>query len=1000
MKRLFKYFCLSISILSFLNLTSVFAQENLTSSYKFEDNLLDEYGNFVPFATDSIQFIDADSGKALFLSGENYINLPIELSEAIQLNRSFQIEMDFMITGSTDLGSERNLVGNKDRNYDTPGFHVRLADVLEPGKEGQFQADFNIGQGLEEISETVFDLKMNTWHTLSLTFDFEAGEFTYRVNGLSFNQSLYTRIDGASYDPTKFLETINTEEIFIGAFAPGHFETEPNFTCFGGGYCDQPSDLVVDNLRIYSPKLGGDSRIVNSALDYFSDELEGVTSHNDSETEETLVNDLRGNLYGSNLDSTIHSIRRFVEAFDTYHDPVFEGYLDYVIEQSQTDGFDAMTFAYFDLGVWLMREGYTTENMSQLEGLVFGIHEWFPGPVEEPAARIPSETVSIDATYLKNPGYSMMDMEVNENDELSSFVYRPTGFYAAPGELITITVDTSLVNTGMHVRVGANAIDFSSWAAINRFPYVSVDYRIEQTSFQVANPFGGGIYILVPQNTELGWVDVEIDGAVRSPYFSYREGRETTQEEWEEIREYPAPFADFESDKYMFSVWSGDIRDFDQPDTVLHIWDQIMDVYATIFGRPLERMRAEAFLFDTKNGARGSFPAGYPQTPGIWSRDEDEGITQGVFSPFSVLIDTVWALGQGWDAMFHEMGHTHLPPTIERETETIVNVPAAALLTEVFGLDYDESMKWAGYQPFGRVDAAIDWILTENFRTGGEMDWDLVNMVEPDQLSYQARGYAKYVEIAALLGGWDAMGTIFKTFYDEQIESGVSYDITQPPNITREHFIRNATEALGVNINPLLHFWGIHPSEELIDELSVYPLLEGMAERVSLYLHYSPKNNAELVSFYEEKTANQSNALKAENYLPLLEDYDESYYQQIEDVILDILDTYGLELVEIVGVSNEEEETGGVPYEFDLKQNYPNPFNPSTTINYSISENAKVNITVYDLLGREVAKLVDKEQLAGNYSIRFDAQSLSSGVYIYRIQAGGFEKTRKAVLVK
>ncbi len=999
MKNVSIYLYLLPAILLLFNSDYAFGQEDMTAIYNFEENVLDENGNFTPFATDSILFVDADSGKALFLTGENYLKLPIELSEAIQLDKSFQIEMDFMLTGTTDVGSERNLVGNKDRSYDTPGFHVRLTDVNDPFRPGEFEAVFNIGSGLIEISETVHDLKMNVWHSLYLTFDFEAGEFTFRVNGQSFNQSIYTSIDGASFDPTRFLESINTEEIFIGAFALAGRDTEPSFQCFSGDYCQQTSDMQIDNVRIYSPKLGGNSSIVNLALDYFSDELEGITSFNDIETEENLINDLRSNLYGSDLELTINSINRFVEAFDTHHDPVFEGYFDYVVEKSLEEDFDFVTLTYLELGVWMMREAYTTENMNLLEGFVFDIHEWFPGPIKEPAERVSSETVSINATYLKDPAYSMMAMEVNENDELSSFIYRPTGFYAAPGELITITVDTSLVNTGLHVRLGVHGMDFSSWPTINRAPLISVDYRIEQTSFQVANPFGGGIYILVPQYTELEWIDIEIGGAVRSPYFSLRTGRETSPEEWEEMREYPAPFADFESDKYMFSVWTDDIRTLDQPDTVMKVWDRVMDLYATIFGRPLERVRAEAFLFDTKNAARGSYPAGYPQTPGIYSRDESEGILKGAFSPFSLFNEESW-YHHDWSALYHEMGHTHLVPTMEMEIETIVNVPAIPVLNEILGLDIDEAMKWASYQPFTREDAAIDWMLTENFRTGAEIGWDLVNDVLPDQLSYQARGYAKYVDIAALFGGWEALGAIYKTFYDEQVESGIPYDITQPPNIARDHFIRNASEALGVNMAPLFHFWGIHPSEELIEELSDYPHSEGIEERISRYLNAAPKNNAELVSFYEEKTETDINILKAENYLPLLEDYDESYYQQIEDVILDILDMYGLELVEIIDVSNEQEETTGVPNEFSLEQNYPNPFNPTTVINYSIPENSKVNITVYNLLGREVAKLVNKEQLAGSYSVTFNAQGLSSGVYIYRIQAGEFEKTRKAVLIK
>ncbi len=88
------------------------------------------------------------------------------------------------------------------------------------------------------------------------------------------------------------------------------------------------------------------------------------------------------------------------------------------------------------------------------------------------------------------------------------------------------------------------------------------------------------------------------------------------------------------------------------------------------------------------------------------------------------------------------------------------------------------------------------------------------------------------------------------------------------------------------------------------------------------------------------------------------------------------------------------------PNEFSLEQNYPNPFNPSTTIKYTIGSKDLVNLKVFNILGKEVASLLNKEQDAGNYEVSFNADGLNSGVYFYKLETGSFAMTRKMLLIK
>jgi hypothetical protein len=97
---------------------------------------------------------------------------------------------------------------------------------------------------------------------------------------------------------------------------------------------------------------------------------------------------------------------------------------------------------------------------------------------------------------------------------------------------------------------------------------------------------------------------------------------------------------------------------------------------------------------------------------------------------------------------------------------------------------------------------------------------------------------------------------------------------------------------------------------------------------------------------------------------------------------------------------SSSENASKVIREFKLSQNYPNPFNPTTTIEFSLNSTQEVSLKVFDVLGREVATLVNERRAAGSYRVNFDASTLSSGTYFYRLQAGDVMESKKMMLVK
>ncbi len=116
---------------------------------------------------------------------------------------------------------------------------------------------------------------------------------------------------------------------------------------------------------------------------------------------------------------------------------------------------------------------------------------------------------------------------------------------------------------------------------------------------------------------------------------------------------------------------------------------------------------------------------------------------------------------------------------------------------------------------------------------------------------------------------------------------------------------------------------------------------------------------------------------------------------------------YDIAIIKYSQTPTSVESETDVPSSYDLSQNYPNPFNPSTKIRYTIPnvsqsgvEGSRVQLKIYDVLGNEVATLVNEEKSAGSYEVKFNASQLSSGVYFYKLQAGSFVQTKKMVLLK
>src|SRR5260221_13885474 len=132
--------------------------------------------------------------------------------------------------------------------------------------------------------------------------------------------------------------------------------------------------------------------------------------------------------------------------------------------------------------------------------------------------------------------------------------------------------------------------------------------------------------------------------------------------------------------------------------------------------------------------------------------------------------------------------------------------------------------------------------------------------------------------------------------------------------------------------------------------------------------------------------------------MPTMQIYDLKY-KESTGLLLAVTHGRGCWIFNVNATIGIENNTGIVK-DFNLSQNYPNPFNPSTLISFDIPKESKVRLSVFDILGKEIAVLSDGNRNPGHHAVVWDAAKFSSGIYFYKIIAGSFVETKRMVLVK
>jgi peptidase M60-like protein/type IX secretion system substrate protein/enhancin-like peptidase M60 family len=849
------------------------------ASYNFNSNVEDQLGAHHASVFGSPTF---ENGEYIAFNPGEYLTLPLSLSESIDVSESWQVQFRFKVEGdwrATEGEEAQVILSNKRYDQREGGF-----DITAREWGGQLQIITTFGDGVvyepgacascctvctesEGKLDWVMDIDSDIWYDVKIKFVFtsERPYIQYEINGTVAVS--FFNLEDPKADPQGFRQTINQQQFWVG--------TSKDNGIFIHSTNHPKMDLQIDELSFYSPVPAGDADEVGIALQALVDEMNGVTNLSEVEVQtlrKNFVDNWDDESYGEN-EAVIWS---YIDAYAENNEPIFSTWDN--VENPQD--FTPTEAIQFIIEQWILDNRYGPETVSEMEGLVFEDHELFPGKVSSVAPRVEGATFTINGDYQTIEGFLLNGQEV---------VIRPTGYYVPSGELITITVPDEAIGKGLSLFVGAHNTDLTStWSRFRRFPRIMTTYEVDSKTIIVANPFGGGIYVNVPDGSSLGALEFQVDGAIKAPYYSTQEGFSNSLEEFKvAITNQYVPWVDIESPNMMTTVTHGMAATAVDFDSIISVWNKSFDAVNIALGRPVERFRGEYFLIDRQNHSAGTaIPAGYPMS--FERLDEPYGAT--VDMPLEVEEGRDWYRAKEanfHNIIFHEQGHLHNMPTMLHEQESNVNLLAAAVYSIALGESIDSALVYSNQQKLNLDQAALDWVLIDNFYLGNRIGYRVESQERSgDEQSYQSRGYAKYVDIANLFG-WEALGSTFSPFYERKREDP-SWD---PYGLEDDEYIEAASIALGFNMAPHFEFWGIIPSADLVERLSDMPTSDIIKDRLIHFRSIVPADNEEFQALHSIMTSKLEPHHRV-RYDEWKTSYDETFAKRVTDRIDEILNKY------------------------------------------------------------------------------------------------------------
>ena len=390
----------------------------------------------------------------------------------------------------------------------------------------------------------------------------------------------------------------------------------------------------------------------------------------------------------------------------------------------------------------------------------------FPGDAEgaEPVIRV----VTVDGNYRgRNVRFSA--------SQPRRAVWRSTGLYARPGAPITVEFAED-VGAGLSVLVGCHTDTLWNKDVWRRYPEITRAWPITERRTIVGNSFGGPIYIRFSPGAQFGPMTATITGAIEMPLF--RLGVTTARQWREEIRDRPAPWTEFASDRVVITLPSETIRGVDDPTEAIQFWSDVLDLSADLAAIDRERDRPERFVLD-RQISLGSLHSGYPIMGHIPN------------APDFIDIDLVRREGS-WGP-FHEIGHNHqlrdwmLPGTTE------ANVNLWSVYVSETALEISREDAHPALNPERRSERL------QNYLDNGARfaDWSVWTALET------------YLQLQTAFG-WQ--------FYQDLFAEYLDIPNARAPRETQDRideWIIRSSQRAGVNLIPFYTAWGLPISDRV-----------------------------------------------------------------------------------------------------------------------------------------------------------------------------------------